>query len=166
MNFLSFLQEKFGFTRNELKVILVLGTTLAVGLGVRWYGKTFPPPQREDAPEFDYTRQDSLFLARSRTLDSTREDLSLDDSRRDRRKTDPLLPGLLDINRASKEDLLRLPGIGEKYAERILRYREEHGPFGAVEQLTAVRGIGPKTLERIRPFITVAERPEVPAQVP
>ena len=166
MKLLSSLHETFGFTRNELKVILILSTTLAIGLGVRWYGRTFPPPQREAAQEFDYARQDSLFLARSRMLDPIGRDLPLDDSAREGTTTDRILPAVIDINSASKEELLLLPGIGEKYAGRIILHRKEHGPFRTVEQLLAVRGIGPKTLERIRPFIAAGERAERPTQDP
>jgi len=166
MKYLSFLHEKLGFSRNELKVILILGSTLLVGLGVRWYGKTFPPPQKEDASLFDYTRSDSLFLARSQLLDSIRSDRPHAGSPRDRRATDPFLPGILDINRASKEELILLPGIGEKYAQRIIRHRIEHGPFGTVDQLTAIRGIGPGTLERVRPFITAGQGPVVTEEPP
>ena len=46
-----------------------------------------------------------------------------------------------------------LPGIGSTYAERILIYRQEHGPFRSVEELSKVKGIGKKTLARIREFL-------------
>lgn len=63
--------------------------------------------------------------------------------------------GSVDINRASKEDLERLPGIGPKTAEAIIAYRESHGPFRRVEDLLQVKGIGPKKLEAVRNLITV-----------
>ncbi len=63
--------------------------------------------------------------------------------------------GLIDINKASKEDLERLPGIGPKTAEAIITYRESHGPFRRVEDLLQVKGIGPKKLEAVRNLITV-----------
>jgi len=63
--------------------------------------------------------------------------------------------GLIDINKASKEDLERLPGIGPKTAEAIIAYRESHGLFERVEDLLQVKGIGPKKLEAIRNLITV-----------
>ncbi len=62
---------------------------------------------------------------------------------------------LLDINRASTEELEALPGIGPVLAARIIAYREEHGPFRSVEDLLRVPGIGPATLKRIRELITV-----------
>ena len=68
------------------------------------------------------------------------------------------VPGPLDINRASAEELEELPGIGPELARRIVAYREAHGPFAAVEDLLRVPGIGPVTLARIRDLITVGER--------
>lgn len=63
--------------------------------------------------------------------------------------------GPLDLNRATVEELMELPGIGPVLAERIVAFREEHGPFSAVEDLLQVPGIGESTLEVIRPYITV-----------
>lgn len=76
--------------------------------------------------------------------------------------TDDPAPGILDgerinINTASASDLVRLPGIGEKRAEDIILYREEHGPFRIVEELTNVSGIGEKTLLGLIDYITVGE---------
>ena len=62
---------------------------------------------------------------------------------------------MLDLNHASTKELTNLPTIGEKMAERIVDYREENGEFAAVDELLNVRGIGPKTLEKIRPFCYV-----------
>lgn len=63
--------------------------------------------------------------------------------------------GVININTASVQELQALPGIGPAYAERIVRYRQEHGPFQRVEEITQVKGIGSKTLETIRDSITV-----------
>ena len=61
----------------------------------------------------------------------------------------------LDLNRATAEELVELPGIGPVLAERIVAFREEHGPFRSVEDLLQVSGIGEATLEALRPYITV-----------
>ena len=63
--------------------------------------------------------------------------------------------GLIDINSAQAEELEVLPGIGPVLAGNIVEYRQRNGPFGEVEDLLAVPGIGPGKLEAIRPFITV-----------
>ena len=62
---------------------------------------------------------------------------------------------LLDINTATVEQLQQLPGIGEKIAKRIVKYREKNGPFSKAEDLLNVEGIGEKKLEKIKPLIEV-----------
>jgi competence ComEA-like helix-hairpin-helix protein len=60
----------------------------------------------------------------------------------------------LEINSVSEADLALLPGIGEVRARQILAARRRDGPFPDVESLDRVRGIGPKTVELLRPWIT------------
>ena len=64
-------------------------------------------------------------------------------------------PPLLNINTASAEELESLSGIGPQMAKRIILYREEHGNFASVDALTEVKGLGEKTLEKLKPFISV-----------
>ena len=61
----------------------------------------------------------------------------------------------VNINTAAAEELDVLPGIGPALAGRIIAYREEHGPFTAVEDLLEVSGIGPAKLAEIEGLITV-----------
>jgi competence protein ComEA len=63
--------------------------------------------------------------------------------------------GLLDLNRATAEDLDALPGVGPKLAERIMEYRKSVGAFHSLDELREVKGIGKKKFERIRPLVTV-----------
>ncbi len=63
--------------------------------------------------------------------------------------------GNININTASQEELERLPRIGPAMAQRILTYRQTHGPFKNVDDLTNVKGIGPKTLDRLRDKVTL-----------
>ena len=61
----------------------------------------------------------------------------------------------VNLNTASVEELVTLPGIGPSYAKRIVDYREKNGGFKRVEDLLNVQGIGEKTLEKIRDRVTV-----------
>jgi competence ComEA-like helix-hairpin-helix protein len=63
----------------------------------------------------------------------------------------------LDINRASSHELQYLPGIGEAKAGKIIEMRESMGSFAKVDDLLEVKGIGPKMLEKIRPYVVVKE---------
>ena len=65
----------------------------------------------------------------------------------------PNKPELLNINTASADELETLPNIGEATAQRIINYRTQHGNFNSIDDLQNVRGIGEKTLEKLRPFI-------------
>ena len=62
---------------------------------------------------------------------------------------------MVNINLAPKERFLNLPGIGEVYAQRIVEYRNENGRFESLDELMNVSGIGEKTFEKIRPFISL-----------
>lgn len=59
----------------------------------------------------------------------------------------------IDINTAPEAELMLLPGIGPRLAERVVGNRERHGPFTSLEDLQRVHGIGPRTVEHIRPRV-------------
>ncbi len=61
--------------------------------------------------------------------------------------------GVVNINTASAEQLQLLPRVGPALAERIIEFRESNGPFQRVEELVAVRGIGEKSLAKLRPYV-------------
>lgn len=65
------------------------------------------------------------------------------------------LPPLLDLNRATEADLLRLPGIGPTKARAIVAYRQARGPFASVAELVRVPGIGPATLAGLAELVVV-----------
>jgi competence ComEA-like helix-hairpin-helix protein len=128
-------------TNTERKVILFLVVTLLAGGGIRLYQATFP-----SAPKFDYRASDSTFAALSAAPeDSTTETVKegIEDA-----------SGRLNINTATKQQLLDLPGVGEVTADRILIYRAETGKFSTVDELRAIKGMSKRKIENLRPLIT------------
>ena len=65
---------------------------------------------------------------------------------------------VIDINKATANDLQKLPGIGPGLARQIVAYRERNGPFRRVEDLMVIRGIGFKKWKGIRPYVRVGSR--------
>jgi len=60
---------------------------------------------------------------------------------------------VIDLNRATAEDLAAIPGIGPALAQRIVEYRQAHGPFKTIEDLREVSGIGPQNLQKLKPYL-------------
>src|SRR6185437_2660841 len=58
-----------------------------------------------------------------------------------------------DVNSAERSDFEQIPGVGPKLAQAIVDHRGEKGRFHSLEQLRDVKGIGPETLEKLRPFV-------------
>jgi competence protein ComEA len=65
------------------------------------------------------------------------------------------LSGVVNLNTATAEQLMLLPGIGEAKARAILDRRKQQGGFKTVDELVEVKGIGTAALERIRPFVAI-----------
>lgn len=63
--------------------------------------------------------------------------------------------GQVNINTASKEELMQLEGVGSAYALKIIEYREANGPFEKPEDIMNVKGIGTSTYEKNKDRITV-----------
>ncbi len=61
----------------------------------------------------------------------------------------------IHLNQASAEELQSLPGVGPALSERIVIYRDEHGPFKSVDQLTEVKGIGQAKLAKFKSRLKV-----------
>ena len=149
--------DSLNFTSTERIVVLTLVGAFIVGLGIRLF--------RHDeavSPRFDYTASDAEFAGKSAARKVSSPVAGPSDSlvgpadtRSPKVSGNAGRPIRLDLNRASKRELMGLPGIGEVIAERILLYREEHGAFGGVADLLKVKGIGKKKLEHIAPYCFV-----------
>jgi comEA protein len=140
MDLLKKLKEYFAFTKNEQTVFLFLSIVFLAGVAVKGYKAYIVPvpPAR-----FDYSAEDSLFAAGSNAA-------AADSISGDKRP-----PGKIDLNNATKTQLMELPGIGEAMAERIILRREEKGRFRSVGELKKVKGIGEKKFEKLLPHIEV-----------
>src|SRR5260370_3464648 len=71
------------------------------------------------------------------------------------KKKPPAKP--VNINTATSEEFQQVPGIGPATAEKILRMRKSYGAFKSVDDLLAIRGLGPKRLEKMRKYLTVGK---------
>ena len=65
----------------------------------------------------------------------------------------PQIEYRVDVNQAQWPELAQLPGIGETLAQRIVESRTVDGPYLDLDELLRVRGIGPRTLQRIKPYL-------------
>ena len=82
----------------------------------------------------------------------------------DAKKKPPLHP--INLNTASSTELQQVPGIGPVTADKILKMRKSYGAFKSVDDLRAIKGIGPKRLEKMRKYLTVgkAAPPKAPSK--
>lgn len=77
-------------------------------------------------------------------------------------RVDPLTVEFqVDVNAADLPELINIPEIGDTLGQRIIDYRQQNGPFKSVDQLRHIKGIGPKTLEKIRPYVRPISPPTV-----
>jgi len=111
----------------ERLTLTVLGALALVGLGVNIWQQRRPPITVEPGPTPPYVQWEAMIQEAKQ----------------------------VDLNQATMSDLERLPEIGPSLAERIVEYRKTYGPFGRPEELLEVPGIGPKTYEAVKEYITV-----------
>ncbi len=64
------------------------------------------------------------------------------------------VPEKININRADRETLIKLPGVGPATARRIIEFRRRHGSFSSWKSLIKVKGIGPKKIARLKEYVT------------
>jgi competence protein ComEA len=121
----------------ERRALILIGAALILGIGLILV-KAYNPSLFLGEPDFRSEDMD---------IDDQPKAISLPD------QNESSTP--IDINKASKEKLQMLPGIGPTLAERIIQYREKHGGFKRIEEIKQVRGIGEKTFQRIKSLITV-----------
>lgn len=136
-------------TSDDRRAALVLLVLAALGLLVRWAGGADPP----GAVGFRAPPAEPGMRAR----------VSAEAARLAR----PLKPGeRIDVDRAPAAELARLPRIGAGLAASIVADRKAHGPFGSLEALDRVSGVGKGTLAAIRSHVTFSAHPAPPRAPP
>jgi comEA protein len=130
----------FGFTGKEKKVILFLSVSYLAGGAIKVYQDHWQP--LPVMPRQSILKEPSA--SEITTVSATRENMS--------EKASFLT---IFLNKATQADLERIPGVGAVTALRILSYRDLNGGFRTVEELMNVKGIGPKKMQKIRPYITI-----------
>ena len=147
------LSDWLALTSTERKVILFLSGTVLLGAGIRLYQETFP-----SVPQYDYRISDSTFAALSaRDAKETVDDqpVVVETNAEESTAEDDTGTVKVNINTASKQELMSLPGIGEVMSDRIIAYRSDVGPFRTAEELRNVKGISKRKLEQLLPFIVI-----------
>ena len=156
------LSEKIGFTQTEIKVILFLVVVFLVGAAYSIVNNS----SKGEYINFDYSEQDSLFSLYKKnfppdklpdeSVDIKAEVLELKPLDYERnKKPPPPEEKSININKAGINQLISLPGIGEKTAQKIVLLREERGEFKMLEELKDVKGIGEVKFNKIKKFLYI-----------
>ena len=160
-------------TADEKKAMAFLLAVALVGAGVRWVGvqrfesdlsrqvdRSAPAAGAARALAAQLAAIDSLRAvprkSRTRPKSAKSATASSAAAKPPRQATGP--PERIDVNSATAAELERLPRVGPALAQRIIDYRQRHGPFQAPEDLRHVRGIGPSTVRLLEPVVTFSGR--------
>lgn len=172
----SFLKY-LSFTRQEQKAVFFLVIVLVTGLVISFI-KVNPDFKQEIFEESKL--QTSAFYTGSEklnkefTIDLANEDTLTEEETKDiinsitlsedslksgkekkTKKEEKLEGKIINLNTATKEELMMLPGVGEAMAERIMIYRDDHNGFRKTEDIMKVKGIGKKKFEKLKPYISI-----------
>lgn len=165
-DFISKLKTNLGVTQAELIIVSLLLLGLLVGTIFRNQNVIEKAHEREYLAERIYKSLDSLAEAEKTTFIGTdyknnpiKELAEADtvvkkESYYPKSKKKELPKGKININSASRVELMKLPGVGEKTAMKIITQREL-SPFNSIEDIQKVKGIGPKKFEKMKDLIEV-----------
>jgi competence ComEA-like helix-hairpin-helix protein len=159
--------KKIGFTETEIYVVLFLAGMFMLGFVYVEFIKDETPTENKN---FDYSEEDSLFNYYSKlnpeynvedsslisNLEIKKRVLELSDSFAYVKKDlSSLVEKSININTAGINEFIKLPGIGEKTAEKIIQLRNQKGKFRKLEELMEVRGIGEIKFNKIKMYLYI-----------
>ncbi len=158
--------KMISFTRSEIRVILFIVMVLASGFLIRYYKQVIG---NGSLAPYDYSESDSIFKERSlnagrKTLTDVSDFNDKELAEAIRQSEDSLSLQLksfteeysgpkININTATVDDFVDLPGIGESIAGKIIEYRESRKGFKKVDDMMNVKGIGKKKFAKIKNYI-------------
>jgi competence protein ComEA len=136
------------FTKKEKQVIIILIGVLIGGYGIKLYNQSniyegFNSISQKEKEKFKQIAENA-FINPSKQSQNSKST-----SEKDYKPTEEII----NINTAQKKVLIKLPNVGKVTAERIIKYRDDFGPFKTGTDLLKIKGIGKKTLNKILPKI-------------
>ncbi len=157
------ISDLIGFTETEIKVTGFLVIVLFVGFLIKFFNI-----EKSVYKHYNYNSEDSIFYQGNSVAEPeeinvvTTEDsikvkvLGLSESKfPEAKKKTVLREKSINLNSATKNELMNLPGIGEKTAENIIEFRNVKGKFKSIEELLSVKGIQRKKFGNIEKYIFV-----------
>jgi len=157
--------RKIGFTETESRIILFILCAFFVGMIILHFKEA---AGNKDLLQFDYSEQDKLFYE-GVPIDEQDDSVKIKDDRKIKPEKDFSNPrikkisenkslsnaGIINLNKATREQLITLPGIGLKTANAIIDFKLRNGNFKSVNDLTKVKGIGKAKLEKVKKYVYV-----------
>lgn len=151
----------FTFTKLESRAIILIIMAILVGTVIKIV------KNQATSNSFDFESFDKEFIYKT-SFYQTATDLVIEDStisgttedthtkkNEKGKKEQNLKEKSININTATKEELVKLPGVGPSTAEKIIEYREKINGFKKIEDIMKVKGIGQKKFEKMKPYIFV-----------